>query len=250
MLSLKTDVSTIPVKVWLGIGFLCSVLITITYLLVQLSYWLEDEQQVPLGALVVAGDKRFLDEQDVERVVRSGQKVSFFELDVDVAHEQIEALPWVYRASVRKKWPSTLKVYVVEQTPVVRWNDDMLLNQYGEAFQAPLPEALQHLPVLFGPGGAEQTALQGFNAMQSLLKGVKLSIVELSLSERYAWQVRLQNGIDLNLGRTEFIDRLQRFIDLYPLLLKQEKSVRYVDLRYDTGLAVGWGAATSGTARS
>ena len=52
--------------------------------------------------------------------------------------------------------------------------------------------------------------------------------------------VQLANGIELNLGRQEFIDRLQRFIDVYPLLAKQPKAVKYVDLRYDTGLAVGW----------
>ena len=67
-----------------------------------------------------------------------------------------------------------------------------------------------------------------------------MTLDELSLSERFAWQVQLKNGIKLNLGRQEFIDRLQRFIDVYPLLAQQEKAVKYVDLRYDTGVAVGW----------
>ena len=53
----------------------------------------------------------------------------------------------------------------------------------------------------------------------------------------------INNGIKLNLGRTEFINRLQRFVDLLPLILQQEKQVDYVDLRYDTGLAVGWKTA-------
>ena len=45
----------------------------------------------------------------------------------------------------------------------------------------------------------------------------------------------------LKLGRQEYINRLQRYIDVYPLLAEDQKSVSYVDLRYDTGLAVGWG---------
>jgi cell division protein FtsQ len=62
------------------------------------------------------------------------------------------------------------------------------------------------------------------------------------LSERFAWQVQLNNGIKLNLGRQEFINRLQRFINLYPLLQQDERDINYVDLRYDTGMAVGWQA--------
>ena len=74
-----------------------------------------------------------------------------------------------------------------------------------------------------------------------------MNIEELSLSERFAWQVQLENGIELNLGRKEFIDRLQRFIDVYPLLAQQEKTVKYIDLRYDTGVAVGWENSNSDT---
>ena len=81
--------------------------------------------------------------------------------------------------------------------------------------------------------------------MQGLLDVAELSITELSLSERYAWGLKLSNGIRLQLGRTEFMDRLQRFIDVYPLLQKSKKAVEYVDLRYDTGLAVGWKSTTT-----
>ena len=96
------------------------------------------------------------------------------------------------------------------------------------------------LPRLYGPGGSEKTALEGYNAMHALIATTDMMLDELSLSERFAWQVQLKNGIKLNLGRQEFIDRLQRFIDVYPLLAQQEKAVKYVDLRYDTGVAVGW----------
>ena len=161
-------------------------------------------------------------------------------MNVERAHQDVEALPWVYRASVRKRWPNGLEIYVVEQIPAAKWNGDLLLNQFGDVFQALVNDSDVNLPGLFGPGGSEQTALQGYLAMRSLLSGADFEISELFLSERFAWNVRLSNGIKLNLGRTEFIDRLQRFIDLYPLLNKQDKAVDYVDLRYDTGLAVGW----------
>jgi cell division protein FtsQ len=139
---------------------------------------------------------------------------------------------------VRKQWPNRLTVYVVEQKAVAHWNDDLLLNPYGETFAG--GDVSRDLPRLYGPGGSEKTALQGFHAMQTLLAGAALPIDELFLSERFAWQITLKNAIKLNLGRQEFIDRLQRFVDVYPLLKEQPKAVEYIDLRYDTGLAVGW----------
>jgi cell division protein FtsQ len=204
--------------------------------------WSEDEQQAPLKEVSVSGKRLYIEDIKIERLIRGSQPGSFFELDVEQAHKDVEAMPWVYRASVRKRWPNSLKVYVVEQSPAARWNDDLLLNQDGEVFDGAITSDKPALlvPNLFGPGGSEQTALQGYRAMQALLKGAGLHIDELVLSERFAWNLKLQNGISLNLGRKEFIDRLQRFIDLYPLLNRQDKAVDYVDLRYDTGFAVGW----------
>ena len=86
----------------------------------------------------------------------------------------------------------------------------------------------------------QKTALAGFNAMQSLLSSTGLTINALFLSERFAWRVELSNGIRLNIGRQQFIDRLQNFIDIFPLLQAQNKAINYIDLRYDIGLAVGW----------
>ena len=46
------------------------------------------------------------------------------------------------------------------------------------------------------------------------------------------------------LGRDDRNGRLQRFIELYPVLQQQgqaeSKRVSYVDLRYESGASVGW----------
>lgn len=237
-----TDQQPIPSKAENigGLIFLVIVVLLILFSAWQVMNWLEDKQRVPLKNVLVSGDTRYLRSEQVENKIRRTQTGSFFQLDVNEAHHQIETLPWVYQASVRKQWPDTLMVYVIEQQPVARWNGDMLLNQFGGTFTP--EERLEDfaLPNLYGPGGSELTALQGYKAMQGLLQRTGLQIEELFLSERYAWNVKLDNGISLNLGRKEFMDRMQRFIDVFPLLEKQNKSVSYVDLRYDTGLAVGW----------
>jgi cell division protein FtsQ len=225
-----------------GIAFLVIVLVSLLVAAISTYDWLQDEQKAPVQVVDFTGQFEHLDILGLERLIRQSQPGSFFALDVNDVHELLEQQAWIFRASVRKQWPNTLKVYLVEQLPIAYWNDDLIINPYGETFSA--EGQVLDLPHLYGPSGSEKTALEGFNAMQSLLATSALPIVELSLSERYAWQLQLANGIKLNLGRQEFIDRLQRFVDVYPLLVKQPKSVQYVDLRYDTGLAVGWKQST------
>ena len=229
---------------YIGLMFFICLLMLLAYGVFKLNIWLEDEQQAPVQDIIVSGEKTFIDVQQIQMLIKQSQPGSFFELDVNQTHQTIESLPWVYRASVRKRWPSGLEIFVVEQQPSAVWNDDMLLNKYGDAFDAQVNNADLEpkimLPYLYGPGGSEQIALQGYRNMQSLLETTNLYIVEMFLSERFAWNVQLNNGIKLNLGRTEFIDRLQRFVDLLPLISQQKRQVDYVDLRYDTGLAVGW----------
>jgi cell division protein FtsQ len=227
-----------------GVIFFTLLLVVLVYLGYESYQWLKDEQRLPVQHIVISGERQYVDDDKLKAAVRQALPGSFFELDIDVAHQVIEARPWVYSASVRKEWPNTLRVYVTEQRAVARWNNDLLLNTHGGSFQALLPDSDDNLPLLYGPGGSEQTALQGYRAMQTLLGQRGLLIEQMLLSERFAWQLTLVGGLTLNLGRTEFIDRVQRFVDLYPLLINNERYLEYVDLRYDTGMAVGWKSDT------
>jgi cell division protein FtsQ len=144
---------------------------------------------------------------------------------------------------VRKKWPNELKIYVVDQLPVAQWNGDFLINNEGKAFQADLSRIKSKLPQFYGPEGTEVLALENFTNLNRLLEYSELSIDELVLSERFAWQLTLSDGVLLNLGREDRVKRIQRFMDVYPIIKKKKEDnqqVNYIDLRYDTGIAVGW----------
>lgn len=226
---------------WAGLSFFLLVIIGLVYAGWVISAWLHDEQRLPIQEISVGGDHRFINDDELRRKIKREFPGSFFEIEVNEVQRVVEQFEWVEQASVRKDWPNKLKIYVVEQRAATIWNDDLVLNEKGKLF-APdnIDELKKVLPKLFGPGGSEQTALQGFRVMQQLLVSTGLSIEELFLSERFAWQVRLDNDVKVNLGRSQFVDRMQRFVDLYPLLSHQENALEYADLRYDTGLAAGW----------
>ncbi len=239
----------------LGLAFFVVVLIS----LVSAAWWLSQQvfgqERSPVNSVVVSGEMPYTQRQDVIAAISQIDLGNFFEVDVNDIQAQIASLPWVYSVSVRKQWPDEVKVYVVDQTPVALWNGDFLLNQFGKAFQADTTKLIQALPQFFGPEGSEQLALENYGNLNDLLEYSNLSIDELVLSERFSWQLTLNDGVMLNLGREERVERIQRFMDVYPLIkshIKQKaqdknnrkkqpkQAVDYIDLRYDTGLAVGW----------
>jgi cell division protein FtsQ len=244
----------------LGLAFFVCVLIS----LVSIGWWLTqmlvEQESSPVNSIVITGEMPFTQREEVLSAMSDINLGNFFQVDVNDIQAQVSALPWVYSVAVRKQWPNEVKIYVVDQTPIALWNGDFLLNQFGKAFQAEKAALKQSLPEFFGPEGTELLALENFTNLNGLLEYRDLSIDELILSERFSWQLTLNNGVRLNLGREERVKRVQRFMDVYPLikthLAEQEKqknkgkkqlkqAVDYIDLRYDTGLAVGWKEATN-----
>lgn len=233
---------------WLGVVFFVSVIIAILTFSVFLNKQLSQEESSPITSIAIAGEMPYTTRDDIEVAIDSINLGNFFNVDVNEVQKKVADLPWVYSVSVRKKWPNELKIYVVDQSPIAHWNGDFLINSNGKAFQADIARLLGKLPAFFGPEGSEKLALENFTHLNELLSFSQLSIDELVLSERYAWQLTLDDGVLLNLGRDNRVERVQRFMDLYPkikLNKKQDQQVDYVDLRYDTGLAVGWKAAVN-----
>lgn len=243
----------------IGLAFFVCVLIS----LVSLGWWLTKvfikQEHSPVNSIVISGEMPFTQQEEVLDAVSEIDLGNFFKVNVNDVQARVSTLPWVYSVAVRKQWPNELKIYVVDQKPIALWNGDFLLNQFGRAFQAEKNALKQPLPEFFGPEGSELLALENFTNLNGLLEYRNLAIDELILSERFSWQLTLNNGVRLNLGREERVKRVQRFMDVYPLikthLAEQEnlknkrkkelkQAVDYIDLRYDTGLAVGWKEVT------
>lgn len=248
--SLRTAVTeqqeTLHWSFWLGVSFFALVIVTIFSFSWYLNNKMSSEESSPVTSIVIGGEMPFTIRQDIEIAIDNINLGNFFNVDVNEVQEKVAELPWVYSVSVRKKWPNELKIYVVDQTPIAIWNGDFLINQYGKAFQADTTRLQSALPAFYGPEGSEDIALENFVNLSKLLKFSELSIDELLLTERHSWQLTLNNGVMLNLGRENKIERVQRFMDVYPQIIKTKKEnqqVDYVDLRYDTGLAVGWKTA-------
>lgn len=228
---------------WVGVAFFVLVILGICSFSWFVNKRLSSDESTLVTSVVISGEMPYTTKQDIEQAIDAVNLGNFFKLNVDHIQQQVSELPWVYSVAVRKKWPNELKIYVVDESPIAYWNGDFLINKSGRAFQANIARIDHQLPAFFGPEGSEQLALQNFKDLNKLLQFSRLAIDELVLSERFSWQLTLDDGVTLNLGRENRVERTQRFMDIYQEIktnTKADQQIDYVDLRYDTGVAVGW----------
>ncbi|QBY04827.1 FtsQ-type POTRA domain-containing protein [Thalassotalea sp. HSM 43] len=233
----------VPMNYWSGLAFFIVVTMLMIFGLVKVYQSMMQDEASPVSSLVIKGKTPYTFNAEIVAALRQGELDNFFQLDVNLVQHELEQLPWVYSASVRKQWPDTVSVYVIDQTPVAQWNDDFFINEQGVIFQADQTRVAPGLPKLFGPEGSETLALATYRDLNLLLNYIEVEIDELVLSERHSWVLTLKDGVSLNLGREDRVMRVQRFMDAYrqiKSMAKQDMQVDYIDLRYDTGMAVGW----------
>lgn len=200
-----------------------------------------DPSVMPVRYVEVSGALRHVTPAQVRDRVKRVLEGNFFTANTTAIQREVTALPWVMNASVRRVWPDTLSVAVVEQRAVARWGDDALVNMAGDVFHAEMGQPEKVLPVLQGPKDDALAVVRHYEAALANLGRLNVGIRRLSLDERHAWRVSLSNGVSLILGRQDYAKRLARFSDLYSKVLQQRaERIDSVDMRYSNGLAVRW----------
>ena len=197
----------------------------------------------PLRVIQISGDARHVGYDDVAKALDGRLSGTFFTLDLDSVRGMFETIPWVRRAEVRRRWPDRLEIVIEEHRPLARWGslaDARLVNVNGELFSG---RTTAELPVFGGPSGSEREVAKAFAQYRELLAPIGLEPREVVLSARYAWHLKLSNGLSVQLGRDSdkelASNRLSRFVEVYPrTLARLSRRLDYVDLRYPNGFAL------------
>ncbi|HTV97227.1 MAG TPA: cell division protein FtsQ/DivIB [Steroidobacteraceae bacterium] len=204
----------------------------------------------PIRIISMDGSFQRVSPGQIEKAVAPYARAGFLSADLDAIQSSIEALPWVDHARVQRRWPNSLHVTVIEQTAVARWGESGLLNTRGELFIRAAAHVPAELPRLSGPEGTEAQVAQRFLAAQGRMLEAGLRIAALRLDERGAWEMDLDSGVTVRLGRRDVDERIDRFIRTASQVIAHRMSeISYVDMRYSNGFAIGWrGAQTPAAA--
>jgi cell division protein FtsQ len=189
---------------------------------------------------------------------------NFFSLDLLEVQGILSTSPWVRHVDITRLWPNGLLLRIEEHEPFALWNNEALINTWGEKYLANRGEvdSIDSLPQFFGPDGSEHLVVQRYAELVRWLSPINLRVKELGLNDRYSWRVLLDNNITLTMGRDpgaeianpydgggamSFAATIERFVRAWPALLKriEGRPVERIDLRYTKGFAITFADSTN-----
>lgn len=194
-----------------------------------------------IASVQVEGAFRQVTKPEIAQLLSGKVSGNYFTADLAAIREAALLSPWVEDAVVQRQWPDAVRVHIQEKQAVARWGDQGLISSRGELFAPLQAQGTEGLPVLFGPANKARYVMEQYRAMNDILRGLGLRIVELQLTDRMSWFLRLDSGVHLVVDQMNTIAKLQRFAYLYQRqLMPDAENIERIDLRYRNGVAVGW----------
>ncbi len=215
-----------------------------------------------IDEVAVAGDAPNVDPAAVLAAVRALGPRSWFSIDLDEVERVVRGVPWVYDASVRRRWPGKLVVTVSQATPFARFNDSGWVNRAGEPLTLPRDFHGARLPRLYGPADRAAEIAERYVELAALFDGVDVvAPVSLALDARGSLEMRLASSVApeappvaVIIGRESQVERVSRLAASLQAPLAAERaaelaSAAVIDLRYPNGFAVRFAAGGDGAGR-
>jgi cell division protein FtsQ len=197
------------------------------------------QQAWPIRSIKLKGSYLYVSEAALEEALADISVQSMLSPYLhDTFQEALSSLKWVKNATIHRLWPDALIIYFEEHEPYVQWCDTGYLSEDGVLIQSEMNDRDTRLVRLCGPEGTAQSVLSQYMLFKEMFSPLGLSLLRLELSERYAWQLQLSNGLLVKLGREHVSERLKNLIAHWNLLKHVIPAAAVVDLRYPNGIAV------------
>jgi cell division protein FtsQ len=157
---------------------------------------------------------------------------SIFGADIQTARMRLLALPWVADADVRRQYPDSISVAIIEKLPFALWQTAdglFVIERSGGVIEKTIPADYPHLPLFLGAGApaacaelVDQIALH--RAVSARLKATE------RVSDR-RWNLLLDDGVVVELpemGWAKELGELEHLIVDKGIL---ERDITEIDLR-------------------
>ncbi len=198
-------------------------------------------QHLPIRWVEVSGPFERVSAEQIRSTAAALVDGGFFAVDLEQVRNSVEALPWIRSVGVRKRWPDTLSVRVLEHEPLAHWGDDRLVSLEGEVFAVDGSSQIGGMVRLSGPEGSAAQVVRFLAAMGQSLSATGQDVMELHLSDRGAWSAVLTNGLEVQFGSSDVEARMNRLVVALRRLPETDpRQLLSVDLRYPNGLAARW----------
>ena len=212
-------------------------ILLIIFAVYEISFHFVEPKLLPIKHIKMAAHHELINLTSLK--TRMAQEVKgFFSTDVMALKNKMLAEPFVDQVIIKRVWPDTLFINLTEVTLVANWGQDIFVTSKGDLIFAKTASKKQ-LPIFKGPTEYAGKILAEFNALSALFQPYNLVISEVELNMRHSWQVTLDNGMKLLLGRKDIPEHISSFLAIYPKIKKRyNNEIISIDLRHSNGISV------------
>ncbi len=223
------------------IVLLCLVFMYIVYS--NWSTWLTALDKTPIKSYALTHKTQFTTNNDIREVLSKEPVLKgYFGQDIQEVKDKFLEVSWIKDVVVRKVYPDRLSITLLEHRPVANWNGNQYVSEQGVVFSLPKGRFDgSGLPVLSGPDSESKVVLEAWTKIKNDLKSRNLGLSSVAMNNRGSWTITLDNGVELRLGRGDWLPKIDRFVTIFPEIdIPEGKQLSYVDLRYEHGASVGF----------
>jgi len=203
-----------------------------------------DPSTLPIERVQVEGTFRYISRKSIEEQVLPFVQNGFLHVDVAALRMQLLKNQAVKEVRIIRVWPNKIGIDVIEHHFLAQWKEAStqrigMISEEGIVVEIAPNETDRSLPLLISPPGQIKPLLHTMQQINEKLETINLALTQLTVDQRHALKVTLNNDVTLFLGRESTINRTERFIQIYEKLIpKISGKINYIDLRYTNGIAV------------
>ncbi|MGK0297296.1 MAG: cell division protein FtsQ [Gammaproteobacteria bacterium] len=199
---------------------------------------LADPSTLPVRHVSISGEFKYLSPISLQKRVSEVVTGGFFNVNVETIQKVLMEEPWAKEVSVNRTWPDRITVTIREQIAIARWGDSGLMSSDAQIFYPDPATFPDNQPIVYGPDSSVRQIMEYLLQIQKVLPK-ELTVNELILSERRSWDLKLNNGAIMRLGKENVVGRIEKFFNYYThRKISNFEQIEYVDMRYTNGFVI------------
>ncbi len=184
-----------------------------------------------IAAVSLTGDKEVSREEILTTAGVTGRASLLF-LNADAARMRLLANPWIADAAVLKLYPDRLQITITERHAFALWQQDgrvSVIAADGTVLEPFVENRYLALPLVVGQDAQRQA--KDFLAIVDRYPDIRSQVRASILVAQRRWNLRLDNGIDVQLPETNVEAALDRLVRLDRDKKLLTRDITLVDLR-------------------
>ena len=168
-----------------------------------------------------------LNQKDILKTINYYNKKNIFNVNLKNIYNEIKQNTWVEEVSIKKIYPNTLKIDLIEKEPIAIWQNKSvyhLITKNGEIIlEANLNNFKKHLPIIIGKNAHKNV----YSILQILNidKNLTTNIWSLTFVNERRWDIHFNQGLTIRLPSTSVKEAWGKII-----LLSEKFNILSLDL--------------------